>query len=103
MSDALRRAIRTFAQAFIGTFILVAVPWATNIVTAIVNAKPYELNFDVLQSAGIAGTFAAFIALVSWVQNQLEDHSTVPAVLKAPASDGTNPVPDDGGNAIGGA
>jgi hypothetical protein len=82
MTDAVRRALRTFAQAFIGTFILVAVPWATNIVTAIVNAKPYELDFNVLQSAGIAGVFAGGIAIVSWVQNALEDHGTVKPMLK---------------------
>ena len=75
MRDAAIRAGRTFLQAFIGTFVLVAAPWATNIVTAIVNAKPYELDFDVLQSAGIAGVFAAFIALISWVQNALEDQT----------------------------
>jgi hypothetical protein len=95
MSDAIRRALRTFLQAFVGTFVLVAVPWATNIVTAIVNAKPYELNFDVLQSAGLAAVFAGAIALVSWVQNALEDRTAMPAIIKAPASEGQNPVPDD--------
>lgn len=103
MSDALRRAIRTFLQAFIGTFILVAVPWATNIVTAIVKAEPYELNFDVLQSAGIAAVFAGAIALVSWIQNALEDTTGTPAILKAPPSTGQNPVPDNGGGAARGA
>jgi hypothetical protein len=73
MTEAAKRALRTFLQAFIGTFVLVAVPWASGIVTAIVKAEPYELNFDVLQSAGIAGVFAAFIALLSWAQNALED------------------------------
>jgi hypothetical protein len=99
MSDAIRRALRTFLQAFVGTFVLVAVPWATNIVTAIVNAKPYELNFDVLQSAGLAAVFAGAIALVSWVQNALEDRTAMPAIIKAPASEGQNPVPDDAAGA----
>ena len=95
MSDALRRAVRTFLQAFVGTFILLAVPWMTNIVVAITNAQPYELNFDVLQSAGIAGTFSGMIALVAWIQNQLEEKTQMPAILKAPASEGNNPVPND--------
>lgn len=98
MNDAIRRALRTFLQAFVGTLILVAVPWATDIVSAIVNAEPYELDFNVLQGAGVAATFAGFIALLSWVQNYLEDHSKMPAIGKAPASSGQNPVPKDGGN-----
>lgn len=100
MTDSIRRAIRTALQAFIGTFALLAIPWATDIVTAIVNARPYELNFDVLQSAGIAGVFAAGIAIVSWVQNALEEKTNMPAILKAPASEGKNPVPDDAGPTV---
>ena len=94
MNDSTRRALRTFLQAFVGTFILVAVPWATDIVTSIVQAEPYELNFDVLQSAGIAAVFAGFIALLSWAQNYLEDNTNTPAILKAPASEGQNPAPE---------
>jgi hypothetical protein len=80
MRDAAIRAARTFAQAFIGTFVLVAVPWATDIVSAIVQTEPYKLEFDVLQSAGIAGVFAAFIALLTWAQNALEEKTgtTIP-------------------------
>ena len=95
MSDAVRRAVRTFLQAFIGTFVLLAVPWMTSIVAAITSAQPYELNFDVLQSAGIAGVFSGAIALVAWIQNALEDKTHMPAILKAPASSGENPASDN--------
>lgn len=79
MKNAAIRAVRTFVQAFIGIFALVATPWATNIINAIVSGEPYTLDFSVLQSAAIAGAFAAFISALSWAQNALEDttHTTV--------------------------
>lgn len=79
MKDAAKRALRTFVQAFLAIFTIVAVPWANNIVTSIINAKPYELDFSILQSAAIAGALAAGVALLSWIQNEFEDktHTTV--------------------------
>lgn len=44
---------------------------------------------------------AAAVALVSFVQNALEDNTNFPALLKAPASDGENPLPEHGDEALG--
>ena len=103
MSDAIRRAIRTFLQAFVGTLAALAIPALTDLVRSIGNAEPYEIDFAFWQGVGIAATLAGIIALISWAQNQLEDHTSTPAILKAPPSTGQNPVPDDGGGAAGGA
>jgi hypothetical protein len=45
----------------------------------------------------VACAISGVIALVSYVQNALEDKTMMPAVLKAPASQGQNPAPADGG------
>ena len=62
--------------------------------------RPYGLNFHVLQSAGVAGVFSGTIALVAWIQNQLEEKTNMPAILKAPSSEGNNPVPDSAGEPL---
>ena len=102
MSDAIRRAIRTFLQAFVGTLATLAIPALTDLVRAIANAEPYQIDFAFWQGVGIAATLAGIIALISWAQNALEDKTpAVPAILKAPASEGQNPTPADGGSATG--
>lgn len=75
MKDAAIRALRTFVQAFLGTFAVIFIPWATRLVRAISSAEPYELDFNTVESAAIAGALAAVIALVSFIQNELEDRT----------------------------
>ena len=72
MKDALKRALRTFAQAFVATLTLLAVPALTDIVRAITASKPYQLDFAFWQGVAIAATLSGFIALISWAQNALE-------------------------------
>ena len=103
MNDAIRRAIRTFLQAFVGTLAVLAIPAMTDLIRKIGSAEPYEINFDFWQGVVIAAALSGVIALISWAQNALEDHTGVIAPLKAPASAGNNPVPDDGGNTQGAA
>lgn len=91
MSDPLRRAIRTFVQAFIGAFI------ASGVLSAMQTTG--IVDWAVLKKVAVSAATAGVIALLSWAQNLLEDNTRMPALLKAPASEGQNPVPDDGGNA----
>lgn len=81
MNDAVRRAIRTFIQGFIGVLALVAVPQLTNIVNDAVDGRAISVSLDVWQSIVFAAIAGGVIALISWAQNELED-TTGKAVLK---------------------
>ena len=94
MSDALRRAVRTYLQAFVGTLATLAIPALTDLVRAIGNAEPYEIDFAFWQGVGIAAVLSGVIALVTALHNALEDKAGVPAVLKGTATSGQNPVPE---------
>jgi hypothetical protein len=70
------RALRTFLQAAVGTFLmLVIVPHA---------APGYVPDFNTLKAAGIAALFAGGIALLSFVQNWAEQQNALPAFAKPP-------------------
>lgn len=86
MTDALRRAIRTFVQAFLGSII------SSGVLSSIASDGVVDLSG--IQKVGAAALAAGLIALVSWAQNALEDGGQIPALLKAPASDGAEPIPD---------
>jgi hypothetical protein len=77
LSDATRRAIRTFVQ-------LIASSGLTALVSAVV---------DGLSAAQAVIVLAVWQVIVTYAQNLLEDTTNFPALLKAPASDGVNPEP----------
>lgn len=85
LPDSLRRALRTFLQGFVGTFL------ALN--TGLGGQVP---SLGGLKAAATAALWAGVIAVLSWAQNALEDSTPVPALLKAPPSSGENPVPGGG-------
>jgi hypothetical protein len=45
--------------------------------------------------AQITAVFTTIAAVVTAIINSAEDHGLIPAFLKAPASSGENPIPDD--------
>jgi hypothetical protein len=79
MPDALRRAIRTFAQVAVAAAVLAAY----NVFA------PEHLRLSTEQQAAI---IAVLTPLFSYLQNLAEDAGAIPALLKAPASDGAEPV-----------
>ena len=85
MSDPIRRALRTLFQ-------FVAAGGLTQLVD--------EIAAD-LDGTAKAAVFMAAALLVTYAQNELEDRGKVPAFIKAPASDGVNPVPGDRGQSVG--
>lgn len=85
MPDSVRRAIRTFFQAFLGAIITTGV-----LSTAATNGV---VDWSSLKKAAVSALSAGIVATVSFVQNALEDKGTVPALLKAPASSGADPIP----------
>jgi hypothetical protein len=88
MPDAIRRAIRTFVQAWTGTFLTL---WVG---PELLDGIP---DRDFLARVGIASTVSAVVAVITWLHNWSEDNTPVPAILKSPPSPGTNPVPQDAG------
>jgi len=87
MPDSLRRAIRTFVQAFLGSII------TSGILSAV--EETGVVDWSALKKVAVSAAAAAIIALFTWAQNALEDHTPMPALLKAPPSPGVNPVPDE--------
>lgn len=88
MNDPLRRALRTWLQAFLGSLITSGVLSAAS--------ADGVVDWSALKKALIAAAAGAVVALITFVQNHLEDSTAMPAILKAPASGGENPVPDPG-------
>lgn len=78
MKNATIRAVRTFLQAFIGTFAVLAIPFLTNIITSAGDAEGYlAIDVTTLGNAAIAATIAGVIALITFAQNFLEDNTSV--------------------------
>lgn len=76
MNDAVVRAIRTFVQGFIGVLALVAIPVLSNIVASVVNGgDAVMIDLNLWKNIAIAAIAGGMIALVSFVQNALEDKS----------------------------
>jgi hypothetical protein len=88
LPDSLRRGIRTFVQGFIGIVLLQAVALATD-------ANDGSIDADLWRRTIFSALVAGFIAVVSWLQNYLEDAGTIPSVMKSTASSGANPVTQD--------
>lgn len=87
MNDAIRRAIRTFVQVFIGTVL------ASGVFSAF--ATEGVVDWSALKKVGVSAICSAFVALLTYVQNALEDSGAIPSVLKAQASSGADPVTHD--------
>lgn len=90
MPDAARRAIRTFVQAFTGVLIAQAGAVALD-----VHEGTYVPDVDWLKRVLISAVAAGVIALVTFLHNWSEDAGAIPAVGKAVASSGANPVTID--------
>jgi hypothetical protein len=86
MPDYLRRALRTFFQALLGSLLTSGVLSAAS--------TDGVVDWSAAQKAAVAALAAGIIAAFTLAQNVLEDHTTMPALLKAPASEGENPVPE---------
>lgn len=74
MSNAVKRALRTFLQAFIGTIL------ASGVFALVASGEqvPVDAFLVAARSAGAAG----LIAVLSWAQNALEDADKLKAILK---------------------
>lgn len=88
LPDSIRRAIRTFIQAFAGVVVLQGVALAAD-------ANDGNLDTSLWKRVAVTAVVAGFIALFTFIQNWAEDNTALPAVLKATPSAGQNPVTVD--------
>jgi hypothetical protein len=84
MTDAIRRGLRTALWGLVA--MTGAIPGL---------AAAFDLPAGIV--AKVTTVFTAIAALVTVAINAAEDKGLVPALLKAPASSGENPLPDDAG------
>ena len=84
MSDAVRRGIRSAL-------------WGILAMSGAVPALAAAFDLPATTVAKVTAIFTAAAAVLTAVINAAEDHGLVPALLKAPASSGENPVPDNAG------
>lgn len=77
-NPALQRAWRTFAQTFVGLFLISLVSWLNDLVLWANGGDGHVFpSVSVLVKAGIAAMAAAVVAAVAFVQNALEDKTSV--------------------------
>lgn len=81
MTDALKRAIRTFLQGFVATLALLAIPLGQSLIQTVAGGGQLEIDVNVWGAVGVAAVVGGGIALVTWAQNALEE-KTGKAVLK---------------------
>ena len=75
MSDALKRAIRTAIQTWLGVYFLTLTPWLAAVSDWATGDDLAFPSVNPLAKALVAGLAAAAAGLVSWTQNALEDSS----------------------------
>lgn len=73
--DALRRAVRTALQAFLGAVI------GSGLLSAI--GEQGVVDWSVAKKVVFSAAAAAIAALISWAYNALEDVGAVPKVMKS--------------------
>lgn len=99
--DWIRRGIRTFFQAFLGSVILLGFPIMTSFINAVNSGQDADLDLGVWKRILLAAVFSGVIALVTMLHNVLEDNvPAVPALLKGKASSGESPVPEPKGGVV---
>ena len=81
-ADAPRRGIRSLL-------------WGLLALAGSVPAASTAFDLSAGDVTKVGAVCAVLTAVVTAVTNALEDADVIPAFLKAPASDGANPVPDD--------
>lgn len=88
--DAVRRAIRTFIQAFLGVIIA-----QSGAILIDAQKGEYVLDIEWMKRIAVSAAVAGVIALFTYIQNALEDSGVVPSIMKSKASSGANPITQD--------
>lgn len=81
MNDALKRALRTFIQGFVGVLAIVAVPALKDLISSVASGGDVDIDVNLWQGIAVAAVAGGVIALIAWAQNAVED-STGKTLLK---------------------
>lgn len=73
MSTSIKRALRTFFQAFIGVLL------SSGILSAL--GENAVVDWPALKKVGLSALGAGIVAFVTWLQNFLEDKEVIPTVI----------------------
>jgi membrane glycosyltransferase len=84
MKDVGKRALRTFAQAFVAILVVLLIPWLMQIITAIATNPGGDIDIDlsVIGRILLAGLMSGVVALISFAQNIFEDKAGVNVLPK---------------------
>jgi len=74
MSDAVRRGLRSFLWAFLGSIV------SSGILSAM--AVEGVVDWAAVQKVGVSALAAGITGLISWVMNSLEDRDVVPQLVR---------------------
>ena len=72
MSDTGKRAVRTFAQGFLGVLAVLALPVLNDLISSAAGGGEVTVDVDVWRKILIAGIAGGVIALISFGQNAFE-------------------------------
>jgi len=72
MSDKARRALRTFAQGFLGVLVIMAVPALQNLIQDAADGQ-VDIDLNFWRAVVVAAIAGGVIALISYGQNLFED------------------------------
>lgn len=89
MTNAAKRAARTFVQGFVGVLVLLAVPQLRRIIDGAMDGEVVGVDLAMWQTIALAGVAGGVIALLSWAQNELEDRGKVKPIMKDGIQSGT--------------
>lgn len=82
MTNAAKRAARTFAQGFVGTLAMLAVPQLRTIIASVEAGEAIGFDAGLWQSVALAAVAGGVIALLAWGQNALEDAGKLKPLMK---------------------
>lgn len=78
VSNAVKRAVRTFIQTFLG--VLLSSPLLGQVQAELAGGQAPD--WHLLGNLAASGIAAGIVATLSWVQNALEDGDSIPMLLK---------------------
>lgn len=73
MNDTVKRAVRTFFQGALGVFAMIAIPYLGNLIESVKSGGTMDVDLDFWSAVLVACAAGGVIALVSFIQNAIED------------------------------
>lgn len=82
MNDTIKRAVRSFAQGFVGILATILVPFLYSLIQTVSGGGELKIDVNVLQAIAVAAVAGGVVALVSFLQNLFEEKTGVDILPK---------------------